>query len=241
MNEANFIDGINGKYVPRVCFSFLKVDRRRAEICHGEWKGRKIKKIILFNQQLEILEKIGIYATEGNWHHLAQKILHAGLKIAMGDEKNNRNADIRRYKNLEKEIEFSLVNLLPYQMHEAYNKIFRDCLIPKMVMEKLDKIFDETEFSGDRRNDIIDLFVFIAVLSKESSCIDVKKICELKKNKNSIVISELLGLLKATEDDIREYIEMLFLYPNYWEKDKHFSALLEIHEKYILKKKKIIL
>jgi hypothetical protein len=52
-----------------------------------------------------------------------EKISHAGLKIAIGDEKNNCNTDMRIFINLEKEIEFALANLLPYQIHEAHNKI----------------------------------------------------------------------------------------------------------------------
>jgi hypothetical protein len=45
----------------------------------------------------------------------------------------------------------------------------------KMVIEKLDKIFYETELSRERKNNIIDLFVFIAVLLEESSDIEIKK------------------------------------------------------------------
>jgi hypothetical protein len=44
-----------------------------------------------------------------------------------------------------------------------------------------------------------------------------------------------------SESDIGKYIEMLFLCPNYWEKEKHFFMLLEIHKRYFSKKKKIIL
>ncbi|NOQ68047.1 hypothetical protein GQ568_01235 [Patescibacteria group bacterium] len=238
MVNADYLVGANGKHTPVYCFAFsVKHYNNRVVVCSEMYSGYNIKKIILSELQLVALEELGIYATEGDWHHLVQQILWKNLSM-VANSKNNGD-DKEKYCCLQKIFEFEFVNLLPKQIHQIYNKIFQNCLIPQEVIERLGKIFLEEKLFSPRKNDIIELFSFISVLLNDINDVDIDKICRLRKSKNSVVVSDLLKLLCSSENDIREYVEMLFLYPGYREKSEFFSMLRDINKRLDLKEMKI--
>ncbi|MCK4919338.1 MAG: hypothetical protein KAS01_03030 [Candidatus Pacebacteria bacterium] len=236
MVNANYLVGANGKHFPVCCFAFsIKCDNNRVIVRSEMYSGYNIKKVILSELQLVVLEELGIYATEGDWHHLVQQVLWKNLSMVINSERNDKE----KYCDLEEIFEFEFANLLPKQIHQIYNKIFQNCLIPQEVIERLDKIFREEKLFSPRKNDIIELFSFMSVLLNDINDVNIGKICRLRKSKNSVVVSDLLKLLCLSENDIREYIEMLFLYPGYREKSEYFSMLRDINKRLDPKEKRI--
>jgi len=108
---------------------------------------------------------------------------------------------------------------------------FRECLVPKEVLLKLNKILEERKLSGKSKNDVINLFSFIAILTNDISHIDVRGINELK-NSDDIVVVELLEMLQITREDVQKYISDLFLYPEHWKRTKHFDILVCFYRSY---------
>jgi len=224
------IVNVSGKHIPVFCFvSSVKSESKIVVIRDCVYSGHNIQEIVLSELQLVILETIGIYPTEVNWHHLVQQTLYKSLRKAIYIAKYKDDKD--KYCNLEKEFEFEFVNLLPIHFHEIYNKIFRNCLIPEEVIERLNKIFLEEKLSSPRKNDVIEFFSFIAILLNDVNNINIDEICRLRKSKKSIVVSDLLKLLRLSENNVREYVEMLFLYPNYKEKKECFFMLCDINRR----------
>lgn len=232
------IKGVNGKCILFVVFAISKNDKKRTIIIRqcNEGKDYYITRYVLFREQVEKLEKINIVVSDGDWHHLAQKILFRSIKRALKDNLNNKEKD--QLRSLEKEIQFNLANILPYDIHQIYNKIFRNCLIPKAVLERMDLIFSERELSGNCKNSVIDLLTFIAVLTKDISSIDIEEVKKTKEKSQSIVVADFMDLLCLTKAEVREQIEILFLYPEHQELENHFDLLLKIHNKYFGKRRR---
>lgn len=219
---------------------------KRTIIFVEEANGDSVVTYVLFKEQVSKLESLGINAKKKDPHHLAQKVLRRCLTSVLGEKPSIRklkaiecgiefksdNKLVRTLRAIEEEIAFNLVISLPYDLHQIYNRIFRECLIPREVLSKLNKILKEQKLSGNSRNDVIDLFSFIAILVNDVSRINTGDINELKNSNDVIVVAELLKMLQITEEDVQKYISDLFLYPNHWERAKHFNMLVCFYKNY---------
>lgn len=219
---------------------------KRAIIFVEETNGDSIVTYVLFKEQIEKLKSLGINVKKRDSHHLAQKVLKGCLTSVMGEKPSIRrvkavecgiefksdNKLVRKLKAIEDEIAFNLVVSLPYDIHQIYNRIFRKCLAPEEVLSKLNKILEEQKLSGNPKNDVIDLFSFIAILVNDVSCIDTGNINKLKNSDDTIVVTELLEMLQITEEEVQKYVADLFLYPKHWERTEHFNILVCFYRNY---------
>lgn len=211
-----------------------------------ETNGDSIVTYVLFKEQVNKLKSLGINVKKKDSHHLAQKVLRGCLTSVLGEKPFTRrskaiecgmefksdNKLVRKLKAIEEEVAFNLVISLPYDIHQIYNRIFRECLIPEEVLVKLNKILEEQKLSGNSRNDVIDLFSFIAILVNDVSCIDTRNINKLKNSNDAIVVTELLKMIQITEEEVQKYVADLFLYPKYWERTEHFNILVCFYRNY---------
>jgi len=211
-----------------------------------ETNGDSIVTYVLFKEQVNKLKSLGINVKKRDSHHLAQKVLRGCLTSVLGEkpfirrskviecgiEFKSDNKLVRKLKAIEEEVAFNLIISLPYDIHQIYNRIFRECLIPEEVLSKLNKILEEQKLSGSSRNDVIDLFSFIAILVNDVSCIDTGNINKLKNSNDAVVVTELLKMLQITEEEVQKYVADLFLYPKYWERTEHFNILVCFYRNY---------
>lgn len=211
-----------------------------------ETNGDSIVTYVLFKEQVNKLESLGINVKKKDSHHLAQKVLKGCLTSVLGEKPSIRrskavecgmefksdNKLVRKLKAIEEEVSFNLVISLPYDIHQIYNRIFRECLIPEEVLSKLNKILEEQKLSGSSRNDVIDLFSFIAILMNDVSCIGTGNINKLKNSDDTIVVTELLKMLQITKEEVQKYVADLFLYPKHWERTEHFNILVCFYRNY---------
>lgn len=231
-------ESINSHSVLRARIVVSKDISERVIIFTEETIGDSVVVYVLSREQINKLKSLGIDVRKKDSHHFAQKILGKCLSIALGERPSTMKSKaikceiefkndkvVRTLKAIEKEIAFNLIISLPYDIHQIYNRIFRGCLIPREVLLRLSLILEERKLSGNFRNDVIDLFSFIAVFVKNISDINVEKINNIKSSDDIIATAEVLNLLGITEEDIQKYVSDLFLYPEYWNKDEHFRIL----------------
>lgn len=221
------LKSLNGHSVLVLRFIILEdEDNKRVKIIYETIRESRVKTYILFKKQAEALMKIDINPLECNCHHLAQKTLKDKFngKLRKANKKSRMGL-----MELGKKINFDLVVFLPIDIHEKYNRIFKGCLIPRMVLDKLDKILKSKNLNGAYKNDVIDFFTFIAILENDILNIDMDEICKLKKANEEICTATLLSILGITGGNMHKYIMDIFLYPRHKEKSWHFNTLLDIH------------
>lgn len=201
--------------------------------------GDPVMTYVLSREQVNKLESLGINVRRKDSHHFAQKILGKCLSLILGEKPSVRKSKAIKcgiefksdskltgmLKAIKEEVAFNLIISLPYDIHQIYNRIFRKCLIPEEVLSKLNLILKERELSGNFRNDIIDLFSFVAVFVRNISDINVEEVKSIKNSNNIIATADLLDLLGITEEDVQKYISDFFLYPEHWNKAEHFKIL----------------
>ncbi|MEA2098491.1 MAG: hypothetical protein U9P70_05460 [Patescibacteria group bacterium] len=211
-----------------------------------ETNGNSIVTYVLFKEQISKLKSLGINVENRDLHHLAQKVLKRCLisvlkekpsirrskAIECGIEFKSDNKLLRKLRAIEEEIAFNLVVSLPSDIHQIYNRIFRECLVPEEILSKLNKILEEQKLSGNPKNDVIDLFSFIAILVNDVFCIDTGNINKLKNSKDAIVTTELLKMLQITKEEVQKYVADLFLYPIYWKRTEHFNIIVCFYRNY---------
>ena len=227
MSEIKQLASLNSHNLLLLRFIVSKKKEEMVEITYEIIRGKKVKTFILFKEQTEKLKEIDVNVINCDYHHLVQKTLRNRLNEKLSEE--TRNSVKRNLDSLKREIDFSLVISLPYDIHQTYNDIFRGCIIPRTVLEKLDLILEEEELNGKYKKDVINLFTFIAVLTKEISRIDIEEVSELKKSNDGIVTVELLRILGIAKEDVYRCISGIFFYPEHEKMSKHFDILSELY------------
>lgn len=185
-----------------------------------------VKYYVISKKHIEKLARAGIILAGAGCHHFVPQTLSSKARTYICN--GNNNSQVNTLKSVAAEMDFNLVISMPNFLHQNHNRVFAGDFTPEEALRKLDWILDSRrEFIDGYKIDIIDLFSVVSIFGGKDagSSISFEEILKLKENDEVIVPKDLMEKFNIKKEDIVEYLENFFFYPQYDRYYKHFEML----------------